>query len=145
MLSRRGLLFGLGAVLVTAPAIVHASNLMPIKSFIELPRTRKIVLDFDEATRTVFYKHRDTGSIVSSWINPELEAYGDKTGRRIIEPNYHEVIEQHWKTRTEAEMPRFVFAAPIDLDVVLPDRHTSKCYWAVNEGRVLKVGEANGS
>jgi hypothetical protein len=35
MLTRRNLLTGLGAVLITAPAIVRASSLMPMRSFKE--------------------------------------------------------------------------------------------------------------
>jgi hypothetical protein len=33
MLTRRNLLTGLGAVLITAPAIVHAGNIMRVRSF----------------------------------------------------------------------------------------------------------------
>jgi hypothetical protein len=35
MLTRRNLLTGLGAVLITAPAIVHAGNIMRVRSFKE--------------------------------------------------------------------------------------------------------------
>jgi hypothetical protein len=35
VLSRRNLLTGLGAALITAPAIVRASSLMPVRSFKE--------------------------------------------------------------------------------------------------------------
>lgn len=33
-MNRRGFLTGLGSLLVTAPAIVHAGNLMPIKAYV---------------------------------------------------------------------------------------------------------------
>lgn len=66
MLSRRGLLFGLGATLFVAPAIVNASSLMKINSAL-VPRGRKYVMDYDEIKRVGFYKDRESGTLLGKW------------------------------------------------------------------------------
>lgn len=43
--SRRGFLTGLGAVLITAPAIVRAGSLMPVKRVIDLENMTELEVD----------------------------------------------------------------------------------------------------
>jgi len=96
-MNRRGFIFGLGAALVAAPAIVHATNLMQVKNFIIVPRKRKIVAELDQVTKTVKYRHTD-GHEIRSWHQYILE---DQDGQ--LKLDYHDVVrdydpEQHPNT-----------------------------------------------
>ena len=54
--SRRSFLTGFGAALITAPAIVRAGSLMPVK---RLPLTLQgVPIEFDPPGPTVFFQNR---------------------------------------------------------------------------------------
>jgi hypothetical protein len=68
-MNRRGFLFGLGAALITAPAIVNASSIMPVKAF-AMPRTRLYTQTLDSVTRTTMYWSPSKKMV--QWGRPEV-------------------------------------------------------------------------
>lgn len=105
MLNRRSLLFGLGASLFIAPAIVKASNLMPINSLL-VPRQRRFMLDMDEINRTSFYQDTIYKDKKVSWIDDSLQEAYQKDGEK---PNYYEMVNNHWKESRYSLEPKVWF------------------------------------
>jgi hypothetical protein len=65
-MDRRGFLLGIGSTLITAPAIVHPYNIMPVRplvpyGFPELAELLKAALDFNILTthRTILVQRRE--------------------------------------------------------------------------------------
>jgi hypothetical protein len=85
-MNRRGFLFGLGASLIVAPAIVHASNLMPVKPYtFQLPRKRLIVAELKDVSQGLRWK--DANGHYVEWINKSSDAYGDPMSEGYVDYN----------------------------------------------------------
>lgn len=65
LITRRGLLIGLGSSLILAPAVVKATSLMPVKALSpELLRVRPTYLELLEAWKNYYYPWGD-----GTWTN----------------------------------------------------------------------------
>lgn len=83
--NRRGLLLGLGSVLITAPAIVHVASIMPVRSIIVEP-------DWKHVIGTV------KDGVVSEYVNGVLTASHRLTPPFLIVPPGNELVSyRYWR------------------------------------------------
>jgi hypothetical protein len=87
--SRRGFLFGLGAALVTAPSIVHACNIMPIKVMDSFHKVWINGRDLQMNPITKIIEVRD--SLIHG-----LDMAGYKTECDLIQPEFLDVQSIVW-------------------------------------------------